>query len=238
MLFRSVQVNVAGNYTVSGFLHNANYSLTVFNTAAAALTVGPASIRVPFSGPLINESGIDGPYIVELQLFAVDGTPVSLGSNTTTTQAYNHLAFDGAPPVPPIQSSPATTIPMIDGTISSGEWDDATRVNLTAIAGNTLPAYLLVKNNATMLYMAYDAVGDTTMTADDAASLAFETTAVSRGALPTGYVSASVAASTCRRFGPHRWTTGAGVGLVVVGTGPGPSARGPAPPLLLPPAQA
>ena len=170
-----VQVNVAGNYTVSGFLHNANYSLTVFNTAAAALTVGPASIRVPFSGPLINESGIDGPYIVELQLFAVDGTPVSLGSNTTTTQAYNHLAFDGAPPVPPIQSSPATTIPMIDGTISSGEWDDATRVNLTAIAGNTLPAYLLVKNNATMLYMAYDAVGDTTMTADDAASLAFDT---------------------------------------------------------------
>ena len=170
-----VQVNVAGNYTVSGFLHNANYSLTVFSTAAAALTVGPASIRVPFSGPLINESGIDGPYIVELQLFAVDGTPVSLGSNTTTTQAYNHLAFDGAPPVPPIQSSPATTIPMIDGTISSGEWDDATRVNLTAIAGNTLPAYLLVKNNATMLYMAYDAVGDTTMTADDAASLAFDT---------------------------------------------------------------
>jgi len=170
-----VQVNVAGNYTVSGFLHNANYSLTAFSTAAAALTVGPASIRVPFSGPLINESGIDGPYIVELQLFAVDGTPVSLGSNTTTTQAYNHLAFDGAPPVPPIQSSPATTIPMIDGTISSGEWDDATRVNLTAIAGNTLPAYLLVKNNATMLYMAYDAVGDTTMTADDAASLAFDT---------------------------------------------------------------
>src|SRR5205823_9852527 len=44
-----VQVNVAGNYTVSGFLHNANYSLTVFSTAAAALTVGPASIRVPFS---------------------------------------------------------------------------------------------------------------------------------------------------------------------------------------------
>src|SRR5438034_1048021 len=170
-----VQVNVAGNYTVSGFLHNANYSLTVFSSAAAAMAVGPGSIRVPFSGPLINESGIDGPYIVELQLFAVDGTPVSLGSNTTTTQAYNHLAFGGAPPVPPIQSSPATTIPMIDGTISSGEWDDATRVNLTAIAGNTLPAYPLVKNNATMLYMAYDAVGDTTMTADDAASLAFDT---------------------------------------------------------------
>src|SRR5205823_14449539 len=49
-----VQVNVAGNYTVSGFLHNANYSLTVFNKAAAALTVGPASNRLPFSVTLIH----------------------------------------------------------------------------------------------------------------------------------------------------------------------------------------
>src|SRR2546427_1838358 len=95
--------------------------------------------------------------------------------NTTTTQAYSHLAFDGPTPVTPIQSSSAVTIPTIDGVITSGEWNDSTLVNLTAISGNTLPAYLLVKNSPTMLYMAYDAVGDTSLSSADAAALAFDT---------------------------------------------------------------
>src|SRR5205823_533467 len=98
-----------------------------------------------------------------------------LGMNTTTTQAYSHLAFDGPAPVTPIQSSPAVTTPTIDGMITSGEWNDSTLVNLTAISGNTLPAYLLVKNSPTMLYMAYDAVGDTSLSSNDAAALSFDT---------------------------------------------------------------
>src|SRR5438270_398853 len=171
----SLSVTVAGNFTVAGTLHDPGYILYLNNATSAFLPVGPAIVTVWFQGGAIYASGVDGPYTVDLLLLNETYSIIDTGSHTTTTQAYNHLAFDGAPPVPPIQSSPATTIPMIDGTISSGEWDDATRVNLTAIAGNTLPAYLLVKNNATMLYMAYDAVGDTTMTADDAASLAFDT---------------------------------------------------------------
>src|SRR5436853_1911102 len=95
--------------------------------------------------------------------------------NTTTTQAYSHLAFDGPAPVTPIQSSPAVTTPTIDGAISSGEWNDSTLVNLTAISGNTLPAHLFVKNSPTMLYMAYDAVANTTLPPADAAALAFDT---------------------------------------------------------------
>src|SRR5205807_2041711 len=118
--------------------------------------------------------GIDGPYTVELQLSEA-GSSVLLGMNTTTTQAYSHLAFDGPTPVPPIQSSSAVTTPTIDGVITSGEWNDSTLVNLTAISGNTLPAYLLVKNSPTMLYMAYDAVGDTSLSSNDAAALSFDT---------------------------------------------------------------
>src|SRR5438132_4539609 len=95
--------------------------------------------------------------------------------NTTTTQAYSHLAFDGPTPVRPIQSSSAVTTPTIDGVMTSGEWNDSTLLNLTAISGNTLPAYLLVKNSPTMLYMPYDAVGDTSLSYADAAALAFDT---------------------------------------------------------------
>src|SRR6266566_8116226 len=169
-----VHANLPDNYTVNGFLHTANFTLAEFASGSAFLPIGPGSIRVPFAGGPINQSGIDGPYTVELQLSEA-GSSVLLGMNTTTTQAYSHLAFDGPTPVPPIQSSSAVTTPTIDGVITSGEWNDSTLVNLTAISGNTLPAYLLVKNSPTMLYMAYDAVGDTSLSPNDAAALAFDT---------------------------------------------------------------
>src|SRR5207247_11456029 len=85
------------------------------------------------------------------------------------------VASDGPGSVLPLQSPPAVTTPTIDGMITSGEWNDSTLVNLTAISGNTLPAYLLVKNSPTMLYMASDAVGDTSLSSNDAAALSFDT---------------------------------------------------------------
>src|SRR5207302_9394274 len=94
---------------------------------------------------------------------------------TAPPHAYSQLAFDRPTPVPPIQSSSAVTTPAIRVVISHGEWNDSPLVNLTAISGNTLPAYLLVKNSPTMLYMAYDAVGDTSLSSADAAALAFDT---------------------------------------------------------------
>ncbi len=169
-----VYTNLPDNYTVNGFLHAANFTLTEFASGSAFLPIGPGSIRVSFAGGPINQSGVDGPYTVELQLSEA-GSSAILGTNTTTTQAYSHLAFDGPAPVTPIQSSFAATTPAIDGLITSGEWNDSTVVNLTAISGNTLPAYLFVKNSPTMLYMAYDAVGDTSLSSGDAAALAFDT---------------------------------------------------------------
>src|SRR3989440_3300581 len=168
-----VQVNLPDNYTVNGFLYKGNSTITSA-LGSAFLPIGPGSIQVSFPGGPINQSGLDGPYTVDLSLSEA-GSSLGLGRNTTTTQAYSHLAFDAPAPVPPIQSSFATATPTIDGVISSGEWNDSTVVNLTAISGNTLPAYLLVKNNDTMLYMAYDAIGDTTQDPFDIAALAFDT---------------------------------------------------------------
>ena len=69
----------------------------------------------------------------------------------------------------------ASTIPAIDGAMSPGEWADAASVDLGAIPGNRLPAYLLVKNNKSFLWLAYDAVGDTTSDSNDSASFALDT---------------------------------------------------------------
>src|SRR5437879_3578833 len=169
-----VQVNVPANYSASAFLHDASFTLTLFTFASVFLPIGPGSIRVSFPGGPINQSACDVPSAVDLQLSEA-GASVVLGMNTTTTQAYSHLAFDGPAPVTPIQSSPAVTTPTIDGMITSGEWNDSTLVNLTAISGNTLPAYLLVQTSPTMLSMAYDAVGNTSLSSNDAAALSFDT---------------------------------------------------------------
>jgi Bacterial Ig domain len=169
----SVQISMPGNFTVFGSLHRVNSTLSISNSTSAGLPVGPAVLTIWFDGPLINQSGVDGRYTVDLLLF--NETFALLNSGTHTTQPYSHLDFDGPGPVASIQSSLAATTPTIDGVISSGEWNDSTVVNLTAIFGNTLPAYVLVKNNDTMLYMAYDAIGDTTQDTFDIGSLAFDT---------------------------------------------------------------
>src|SRR5438309_5454185 len=118
-----VQVNLPDNYTVSGFLYKGNSTITSA-LGSAFLPIGPGSIQVSFPGGPINQSGLDGPYSVFLLLLEAGSSSV-LGINTTTTQAYSHLAFDAPAPVTAIQSSFATTTPTIDGVVSSGEWSDS-----------------------------------------------------------------------------------------------------------------
>jgi len=74
-----------------------------------------------------------------------------------------------------IDSAYATAPPTIDGALSPGEWAAATTVDLMAIPGNGLPGFLLIENNATFLYVAYDAFGDETNNSQDVASVAFDT---------------------------------------------------------------
>ena len=90
------------------------------------------------------------------------------GSSALGTLALGHSGAS-------IESGWASTIPEIDGAWSTGEWEDAATVDLDAIPRNGLPAVLLVKNNDTFLWIAYDVFGDTTADLTDAASLSFHT---------------------------------------------------------------
>lgn len=88
--------------------------------------------------------------------------------------------------VPPVQghSAAANSVidspwsaapPAVDGAMAAGEWTDAIAIDLLTIPGNVIAAYLLVKNNATLVWIAYDAVGDSTANPRDTASVAFDT---------------------------------------------------------------
>src|SRR5512136_839378 len=74
-----------------------------------------------------------------------------------------------------IDSAYTSAPPTIDGVLSAGEWANATTVDLSAIPGNLLRASLLMENDNTYLYIAYDAVGDTTVDPMDEAAVAFDT---------------------------------------------------------------
>jgi hypothetical protein len=74
-----------------------------------------------------------------------------------------------------IDSAFTVAPPTIDGAMGVGEWSDARTIDLGAIPDNNVPAYLLVKNDATYIYIAYDAIGDTTSSPSDVASISFDT---------------------------------------------------------------
>jgi hypothetical protein len=74
-----------------------------------------------------------------------------------------------------IDSAWTTSPPTIDGSMTAGEWSDAASADLGAIPGNAFLAYLLVKNDANFLYIAYDAVGDATVDSMDEAAVSFDT---------------------------------------------------------------
>ena len=169
-----VQIDVftAGTYVVYATLYDPSFSLVLFAFYSDFLDPGMRSFPLAFPGYQINGSGIDGPYTVEIALYASGPVYGFAGFNLHATQAYSHLDFE-EPPL--IVSSMATTAPTIDGAFSLMEWSGATLVDLTTIPGNALPAYMYVMNDFDNLYVAYDAFGDTTEGSFDAASLAFDT---------------------------------------------------------------
>src|SRR5439155_7232368 len=74
-----------------------------------------------------------------------------------------------------IDSLWASSPPTVDGTMTPGEWAGAMAVDLGAIPGNSLASSLLVMNDATYLWFAYDPDGDRTASVNDSASFAFDT---------------------------------------------------------------
>ena len=132
---------------------------------------GPATINFAFNGYRINASGIDGPYRVDMWMY--DGATYQfLDNDTHWTAAYAHTDFEE---IPHIDSPFAVTPPTIDGIFSPGEWANAHVEALSAVPGNSIPAYLFVADDNQFLYVAYDVVGDTTPDSYDAASIGFDT---------------------------------------------------------------
>ena len=176
-LFNALNVNVsltvgtAGNYIVTGFLHDASFTLALSAFSSRMLDPGSHTVVLSFPGSQLNASGIDGPYTVELSLY-VTRTFEFLDSDRYLTAAYSHLEFEEPPSM---VSNYATAAPSIDGAFAAGEWADAHIESLTAIPGNAVPALLLVMNDDGFLYIAYDAVGDTTRDSRDVASISFDT---------------------------------------------------------------
>lgn len=69
-----------------------------------------------------------------------------------------------------LTANEASTIPIIDGILSSGEWDDAKRYDFYFIPISPHPAddiTILLKHNTTHLFIAYDVQPDNTSDIDD-----------------------------------------------------------------------
>jgi len=145
-----------------------NYSLWTWNDVY--LEAGLNTVSFEFEGWRINGLPRDGPYTVNMSLF--DSGWVWLDTDSYQTAAYARSDFEGPPR---IASTFTTTRPAIDGVLSAGEWADATVVDLSSVPGNSLPAYLLVKDDSQYLYIAYDAIGDRTQDPYDMASISFDT---------------------------------------------------------------
>jgi len=101
------------------------------------------------------------------------------GGDSVDPAGFPHdtsLATLAGPVATPSLVSPWTVVlPTVDGTVTGGEWADALPVDLLAVAGNELEARLLLKNDATHLYLAYDVSGDHSRSANDYAAVAFDT---------------------------------------------------------------
>lgn len=166
-----VEIFDAGNFTFDAFLYDPSFALFTFIRSHRVLGVGQQAVPLSFDGALINISGIDGPYTVEL--FLTDAATFrTLDFDVHTTTPFPSTAFEGPEP---LWALPSEIGPTIDGVIAAGEWDDAFVVDLGRIGGNAVPGFLLVKNDWRFVYVAYDATGDTTEDAFDVASIAFDT---------------------------------------------------------------
>jgi hypothetical protein len=165
----SVEVGVAGVYTVAAVAFS---WIDVYAQAEAFLEAGTQSVSVMFPAWPLYASGFSGLYMVELYLVDEDGTEWS--HDVHETGSYDFSDFNGTTPT--ISSTWTEVAPSIDGVMEPGEWDGSSAVDLVeADAANELDSMMIVMNNATHLFLCYDAVGDTSEDEDDVSSFSFDT---------------------------------------------------------------
>ena len=168
----TVIVDSGGTFLVQGVLIDSGSNQVTSAGSWATLGTGTHVVQIVLPAWMINLNGVDGPFIVDLTLHDANRNVLDIDSVTTST--YSNESFDST--IPQINSEWAPTAPTIDGAISAGEWADATVVDLAAVSPlNTIDGSLLVMNDATNLYIAYDAYGDTHEDSDDASAIGFDT---------------------------------------------------------------
>jgi len=99
------------------------------------------------------------PLLIAILSFALTiycaGIPSLLAYTTgLATSVYSNTIITQLGSRPTVESSYATSIPTIDGTISAAEWQDATFVDITS---DSMEASAYFKNDASFLYVAVDA---------------------------------------------------------------------------------
>lgn len=107
----SLNVHIAGTYVLVSYLYDG--SGTTFITSSLNITyldIGIQTIPIYFVGPQIFESGIDGPYDVEMYLARQirGGMWEGIGYDYYMTSPYSHTDFDSSDTIPPTITS---TIP-------------------------------------------------------------------------------------------------------------------------------
>jgi len=89
-----VNVSVAGDYIIYADLY-VMLNQVDYGDNYTFLSAGIQTVEIRFSGMIIGDNGVDGPYNVELHLF--DSSWFSLDSDTHMTAAYNWTDFQTGP---------------------------------------------------------------------------------------------------------------------------------------------
>lgn len=96
----SVDVTDAGTYVVFGDLYDSTMTTGIASEARiASLTPGVQTVSLTYSGVAIRNSGINGPYLVDLYLATfAGGFPLTLDTGTHMTGPYASTAFQSVTP--------------------------------------------------------------------------------------------------------------------------------------------
>jgi len=130
----------------------------------------------PDTGTLASGETFDLIFRASVPAGATGPETYNLTANSSVNPSTGDHANATAAAPRLIVSPWAALTPTIDGALSTGEWSDAWQEDLLLnVTGNPLEGYILVKNDASFLYVAIDGSGDGTNDLDDAASLAFDT---------------------------------------------------------------
>jgi len=153
---------------------------------------GFGSVAVPFPAPLNMGPSATADLLVMYNIAPQASVANTVGAGVIGPADFvasgvvyvpapiaSSAAVIGAGTIPTINSIYQAAAPSPDGVYSAGEhivMGGVNAFNLISIAGNAFPAWLIVENDDTYLYVTYDAIGDTMDDGvNDFSSMAFDT---------------------------------------------------------------